>query len=125
MFGNSGRDDRLESGQFSSRPAAGWSRTVYLQLYNQVGQPLRIPLIDMADSIQVGTRNDLGVVNTAPSHHNTDNWGQWPDTYLVCSTACPGSGETDALQTWTANSIPLGHANVVIYKCGSITVDGN
>ena len=106
---------------------AGWSRTVYLQLYDQntPAQPMQIPLINKADSIQVDQPNPLGAGNTNTGSHNTDDWGQWPDTYFLCSTACPGSaGEADALQYWTANGNPLRHANLVIYKCGSITVNG-
>jgi hypothetical protein len=104
--------------------ASGWSRTVYLQLYDLVGQPIKFPLISMSDYIQIGSPNDLGATNTSTGTHVTDNWGQWPDTYFVCSTGCPGSGETDALQYWTANLIPLGHVNLIIYKCSSITIDG-
>ena len=48
-----------------------------------------------------------------------------PDIYFVCSTGCPGGGETDALQFWTYNGVPLPSPNGVVYKCGSITVNGN
>ena len=59
------------------------------------------------------------------SEPSADNNGAWPDTYFVCSTGCPGSGETDALQYWTYNGVPLPSPNGVVYKCGSITVNGN
>jgi len=105
---------------------AGWSRIVYLQLYDQLARPIQIPLLDMADSIQiVQGQNGLGVGNPQTGHHPTDNWGQWPDTYYVCSPVCPGSpAETDAFQFWTASGIPVVQPDLVIYKCGSITVGG-
>lgn len=103
---------------------AGWSRTVYLQLQDQTGSGIDIAGITMADSIHLGSRNDLGASDTTTGSHVTDNNGAWPDTYFVCSPACPGSGESDALQTWTYNTVPLPSANLVVYKCNSITVNG-
>lgn len=104
---------------------AGWSRTVYLQLQEQNGSAIAVAGITMADSIDIGTPNDLGARNTTTGSASTDNNGAWPDTYFVCSSACPGSGETDAVQYWTYNGIPLPSPNAVVYKCGSITVNGN
>ena len=44
---------------------------------------------------------------------------------VACSTACPGSsGESDAIQNWVVGGIPLFHSNGLIYKCGSIKIDG-
>ena len=50
----------------------------------------------------------------------------WYDTYFGCSTACPSTtSESDVGQIWTANlTYPLG-TNTIVYKCTSITIDGN
>ena len=113
-------------GQASCTPGlAGWSRTVTMQLQAQNGSPVAISGINMADQITVGTPNDLGIGNTNTGNHNTDSSGEWPDTYFVCSSACPGStGQTDAIQSWTWSGAPLAHSNAVVYECGSITSDG-
>jgi hypothetical protein len=103
---------------------AGWSRTVKLQLQDQDGYAINVAGINMADNIQVGSRNDLGVSSTRTANTNTDSLGTWTDTYFVCSTACPTSGESDALQYWTWSGRPLPHVNAIVYKCTSITNDG-
>jgi len=103
----------------------GWARNVTMQLQTQNGTPVAVAGITMADQISVGTPNALGVTSAAVYQHNTDVSGDWPDTYVVCSTACPGStGEADAIQSWTWSGRPLPHSNYVVYKCKSITVDG-
>jgi hypothetical protein len=103
---------------------AGWSRTVYLQLQDQSGSGIAISGITMADSIEIGSPNDLGASNTNTGSHVTDNTGSSADTYSVCSTACPGSGQSDALQDWTYNGLALSYANAIVYECSSITNDG-
>jgi hypothetical protein len=105
---------------------AGWSRTVTMQLQDQNGNPIAVSGITMADQITVSTSNNaLGIGNTSTGSHNTNSSGQWPDTYFVCSSVCPGStGQTDAIQSWTWSGAPLPHSNVVVYECSSITVDG-
>ena len=77
------------------------------------------------DNFSIGSRNDLGVASFQSGSDVTTGDGSWSDYYYVCSPACPAStGETDALQNWTANGYPLPHVNLVIYKCSSISVDG-
>lgn len=104
---------------------AGWSRKVTLGLFGQSGNPVQVSGITMADQISMGTPNDLHVGNPSTGSYTTDASGTWPDTYFVCSPYCPGStGESDAIQSWTWDGIPLLHSNAVVYKCSSITVDG-
>lgn len=103
---------------------AGWSRKVTLQLLDQSGAAIQKSAITMADSITMGSPNDLGASNTRTGSVSTDSSGQWADSYFVCSTACPGSGESDGTQAWTANGTSLSHSNAIVYKCTSITVDG-
>ena len=116
----------LEQGA-AVRPSgqAGWSRLVQMQLQDQSGKPINVSGIPMADIITPGTRNDLGA-STRTGSHTTDSSGIWPDTYFVCSTACPAStGETDAAQNWTYNGLGLPHFNAIVYKCKSVTIDGH
>jgi hypothetical protein len=106
----------------------GWSRLVTDQLFDQGTSPRPITAagVVVADSIVVTTPNALGIRGTVTGSFNTDANGSWPDSYFVCSTVCPRStGETDAQQNWTANNTNLPHVNAVVYKCSSITVDGN
>ena len=77
---------------------AAWAR-VKLQLLDQGGAPIRKAGISVADTIQVGSPNDLGFVSgvSLTGSFNTDTLGHWPDTYLVCSSACP----------WAESSMPV------------------
>jgi len=85
-------------------------------------RPIQVPA-QVSDVLTVGTSNALGVSGTQTGSYPTDE--TWPDEYFVCSPACPGStGQADAGQTWTWNALPLLHVNYVVYKCGSITIDG-
>lgn len=104
----------------------GFTRNVVDQLLDQFGQAYAKAGINMADKIQVGSRNDLGFNRTpVTGSTKTDSQGGWNDKYFTCSNVCPGStGESDALQSWTYNGLGLPHVNQVIYKCSSVTVDG-
>jgi hypothetical protein len=79
--------------------------------------------LTVADTISVGSPNSLGK-GTQTGSATTTGDGSFPDTYFVCSAACPSTGESDALQSWTANGFGLPHVNLVVYKCNSITMDG-
>jgi hypothetical protein len=104
---------------------AGFSRQVTLELDDQNGQAMAFSGITMADSIQNSATNQLGLGNPQTGSFPTNAAGQWPDQYYACSTVCPTStGETDALQYWTANGSPLPHVNSLVYKCNSNTIDG-
>jgi hypothetical protein len=101
----------------------GWNRNVTNQLQDQFGGGYRHSGIQMADTISIGSTNQLGITGTRTGSAFTDSNGSWPDTYFVCSPACPSSGETIAGQSWTYNGTGLPHTNTVVYKCTSITVD--
>jgi len=103
----------------------GWQRNVTNQLQYSNGSPYAYAGITTADNFSIGSRNDLGVTSFRSASSVTTGDGSWSDYYFVCSSACPAStGETDALQNWTANGLPLPHVNLVIYKCSSISIDG-
>lgn len=105
---------------------SGWSRTITAQLEDQYNHPYAVAGIVMADNIQIGTPNQLGIGNTNTGQHSTNSSGQWPDTYYVCSTVCQTqNGQTNALQNWTYNGLSLPHVNSLVYTCASITIDGN
>jgi hypothetical protein len=81
--------------------------------------------VEADDTVSPGSRQDLGG-GTSTGSAQTAADGTFYDGYSVCSPACPGStGETDAIQTWLVNGVPLPHANSLIYKCTSITIDGS
>jgi len=100
----------------------GWLRIVTNQLQDQFGSPYAHAGIYMVDTLTFGT-NQLGL-GPGPGPATTDANGTWPDTYGDCTTFCPSSGQSVATQTWTYNGAPLPHANVITYKCSSITIDG-
>ncbi len=105
---------------------AGWNRNVTNQLQYLGGSAYAVSGVKVADVITIGSRHDLGS-GTSTGSATTTGDGSFTDNYSVCSPACtsPNSGETDALQNWTAGTSPLPHANALVYKCGSITIDGN
>lgn len=103
---------------------AGWNRNVTNQVQYITGSPYAVSGLTVADIITIGSRHDLGS-GTSTGSATTTGDGSFNDNYSVCSTACPASsGETDALQYWTVAGVPLSHANGLVYKCGSITIDG-
>jgi hypothetical protein len=109
-----------------SQGQTGWQRNVTNQLQYANGSPYAHAGITTADNLSIGSRNDLRVTSFQSGSAVTTGDGSWSDYYYVCSAACPAStGETDALQNWTANGVPLGHVNLVIYKCSSISIDGH
>jgi hypothetical protein len=108
-----------------SQGQTGWQRNVTNQLQYSTGSAYAHAGITTADNFSIGSRNDLGVTSFQGGNDVTTGDGSWSDYYYVCSPACPAStGETDALQNWTANGVPLPHVNLVIYKCSSISIDG-
>jgi hypothetical protein len=102
---------------------AGWARNVTNQVQYASGAAFAVSGLAVADTLQIGSKHDLGS-GTSTGKSTTTGDGSFPDTYSVCSTACPGSGETDAVQSWTVNGLGLAHTNAVIYKCSSISIDG-
>lgn len=101
--------------------------SVVAELANQVqysnGSAYAFGGLPVADTITIGSRHDLGS-GTSTGTATTTGDGSFPDTYSVCSTACPSTGETDAVQSWTVRGIPLAHSNSLVYKCSSISIDG-
>ena len=59
----------------------------------------------------------------------TDSSGKFDDIFFICSSQCPGSGQSDASQT-ISDVLPNGEGaynlspNSLIYKCTNITVNG-
>ena len=101
----------------------GWNRIVTNQLQDQFGRAYAHSGIQMVDILTFGSTNQLGLAPETGSS-TTDSNGDWADFYADCTSACPSAGQSVAQQTWTYNTLPLPHANTVIYKCTSITIDG-
>jgi hypothetical protein len=78
---------------------AGWARNVTNQLQYQSGSPYAVPGVTVADTISVGSTNQLGLSGPWTGQTTTTGDGSFPDTYTVCSVACPAStGYSNALQ---------------------------
>jgi hypothetical protein len=106
----------------------GYRRDVTLQLYdtNSPRQPIKVSGITVVDTLTPGTPNALGLGLGSTGSTTTNVYGQWPDTYFVCSAVCPAStGQSNISQSWKANGRSLPTTNAIIDKCGSITIDGN
>jgi hypothetical protein len=103
---------------------SGWVRNVTNQVQYATGAAFAVSGLIVADTITVGTPNTLGVSSKQEAQTATTGDGSFPDTYFVCSSACPGTGQTDATQKWTVGGGSLPHANALVYKCSSIAIDG-
>ena len=79
----------------------------------------------MRDSMGIGSPNDLNIASAETGDEDTDANGTWPDQYFVCSSECPGTGQTNASQSWSWDNVELQNENTIVYKCNSITVDAN
>ncbi len=108
-----------------SKGQAGWSRNVTNQVQQVDGSAYAVDGLSVTDTITVTTPNQLGITQRQTGTFSTTGDGSFPDTYYVCSTSCPGSGSTNASQSWTVSGMSLPHSNALVYKCSSITVDGN
>ena len=104
---------------------AGWERWVTLELRDQFGAAYQKSGLNMEDSIAIGSPNDLNIGSAETGNEDTDANGTWPDQYYVCSSECPGTGQTNASQSWSWDTVELQNENTIVYKCSSITVDGN
>jgi hypothetical protein len=102
---------------------SGWVRNVTNQVQYVTGAAYAVSGLPVADSISVGNPNALGISGKQEGQAPTTGHGSFPDTYYVCSTACPGSGESDAAQSWVVAGIPLLHVDYLVYKCASITIE--
>jgi hypothetical protein len=103
---------------------AGWFREVTNQIEDQSGAPFSIQGT-VSDSLTVGSPNDLGISGNQTGTGSTNAQGQWLDMYFDCSSVCPSStGESDAIQQWSLNGVGLPKTNLVVYKCNSITING-
>jgi hypothetical protein len=109
--------------QFGGPNVAGFLRNVTLQLLDQ-GRGRMGSGYMMADALAPGAPNDFGLARGITGSFGTNNYGQWPDSYLLWVNACPASpGQSNVVQSWTANGRPLAGSNNIVYKCGSITID--
>ena len=108
-------------------PGSGWQRNVTLQLQDQGHGSIVSPSYLVADALTVNSPNNLGFSSsqTLVGSVYTNSYGQWPDSYIACSTYCPTSGQSNVTQSWTANSKSLPYTNSIVYKCTGITIDGN
>ncbi|MFI5090506.1 MAG: hypothetical protein ACHP7P_10650 [Terriglobales bacterium] len=114
----------VAAGDCPDSPYPGFVRYVTNQVQYADGTALAVAGLTVADTLSPGGRADLGS-GTSTGSATTTGDGSFDDRYSVCSAACTAStGETDALQYWTVNGVPLFHVDGNVYKCNSITIDG-
>jgi hypothetical protein len=108
---------------------AGWYREVQKIVTDQNGTDIVLYLQNLDEKITIGTPNQLNITGTQTGTALTDSNGEFDDTFFVCSSQCPGSGQTDASQT-ISDILPDGSGpyslspNSLVYKCSNITVNG-
>jgi hypothetical protein len=104
---------------------------VIAQVFKFSGSAYTTDGVAVGETVQIGS-NGLNLPSTVETGSSTTAYdpadnihGTYIDEFYSCSNVCPGStSETGALQTITYNGIGLPHSNALVYKCGSITVDG-
>jgi hypothetical protein len=112
---------------------AGWDRGILEVIVDQSGQPWTYNGITMSELITIG-RNDLGLSCIDPvtkkdrckGTEQTYGAGNFDDRFSFCSPVCtnPTNGETDSTQVLYYNGVPVQVANTLVYKCASITWNG-
>lgn len=109
---------------------AGWSRQVLKVVLDQYGSPIALFGQNLAETVTITAPNQLNLGDPSTGTAATDSEGRFTDTFFLCSPQCPGStGQTDASQIIT-DVLPSGSgpysltANTLVYKCSSITVNG-
>ncbi|MGH9500083.1 MAG: hypothetical protein ACRD3L_13160 [Terriglobales bacterium] len=108
---------------------AGWYRQVQKIVTDQSGTDIVLYLQNLDETINIGTPNQLNITGVQQGTALTDGSGHFNDTFFVCSSQCPGSGQTNASQT-ISDILPNGAGpydlspNSLVYKCTGITVNG-
>jgi hypothetical protein len=96
---------------------------------DQNGNDVVLYLQSLAETVTIGTPNQLNITGVQKGTALTDSSGEFTDTFFVCSSLCPGSGQTDASQT-ISDILPDGSGpynllpNSLAYTCSNITVNG-
>lgn len=106
----------------------GWYRQVKKIVTDQNGADIVLTLQALAETVTVGTPNQLNVVGVQTGAAVTDINGEFQDTYFVCSSLCPGTGLTNSIQVITDTYLGSGpyvlSPNVLALTCSNITVNG-
>jgi hypothetical protein len=121
----------INSSNFSkcAKGQVGWYREVHKIVTDQDGVDIVLYLQNLDEKITVGTPNQFNVTGVQTGMALTDGNGEFADEFFVCSSRCPGSGQTDASQTISDilpdDSGPYNLSpNSLVYTCSNITVNG-
>ena len=120
----------ISSGPASCKSGqSGWTRKILKAVTDQNGSDIVLSGQLLDETVTITTPNQLNLVDVTTGTAVTDG-ANFTDTFFACSAKCPGTGQTDASQTIT-DMLPSGAGpynlspNVLVYKCSSITVNGN
>jgi peptidoglycan hydrolase-like protein with peptidoglycan-binding domain len=121
---NTGTSPACSAGQ------AGWYRKVSKIVTDQRGANIVQGGQQLTETVTIGTPNNLGITGVQTGTATTNASGLFDDEFFVCTPACPAStGQTNASQT-IKDTLSSGKGpytlspNTLVYKCGSITVNG-
>jgi hypothetical protein len=112
---------------------AGWEREATRAVIDGESPPKDIKVGNqmVPETVTPNAGEDgLGMKGNIATHTgDTDDNGQYPDTFSVCSTACPGTATTTATQTNSdtmpnnGGTYPLTNSTIT-YACSSIKING-
>ena len=110
---------------------AGWERKANRAVIDQTGQDIKVANQTVNETVTVNSgQNGLNMGAIATNPGITDENGQYPDDFWVCSPLCPGSGTTTATQTNTdtfeggGTVFPLTNSTIQ-YACTYVKINGN
>jgi hypothetical protein len=77
----------------------GWDRLVHKLVTDQEGGDITVAGMYMTETVTINTGQDgLGLGSISSANVYTGTGGDFEDELWMCTTLCPGSGETDATQ---------------------------
>jgi len=123
--------DPINGANACSRGFAGWKRAITGIIVDQWNTSFTIDGVTLNETVSVG-RNDLVLPSPQTGTAITSNGGKFGDNFFFCSQGCPGTGETDAVQSILYggtpgnpfSGIPLAVTNGLIYRCSQILWNG-
>lgn len=109
---------------------SGWKRVATRAVVDQIGRDIKVGNQLVSETVTPNAGEDglymTGHIVTGTG--DTDDNGQYPDTFSVCSPACPGSATTTATQT-NSDQMPSGGSypltnSTITYACTYIKING-
>jgi hypothetical protein len=107
---------------------AGWLRIVQKIVTDQNHADMVVSGQNLTEKVTVPVPNAFGITQVKTGTATTDAQGHFTDTFYVCTNVCPGSTQS-VTATQTISDSLNGHNyvltnNSIVYKCSSISING-